>query len=135
LGRTFETLTKNEIIEINRRMIEEFGGFYLDFNDNLLNPSVLEHVLIEIDSALYGQDLYPDVIQKAGILTWRINTGHIFYDGNKRTSLEVCRLFLEINGYELKLDNDFIEIAIKIAKNEIVFQEFLDWLIKKIVNL
>jgi len=135
LGRAFETLTKNEILEINRRMIEEFGGFYLDFNDNLLNPSVLEHVLVEIESSLFGQDLYPEIIQKAGIIAWRINAGHIFYDGNKRTSVEVCRLFLEINGLILKLDLSVIEIAIKIARNEITFQEFIDWLRRNIINL
>jgi death-on-curing protein len=135
LGRTFETLTKNEILEINRRMIEEFGGFYLDFNDNLLNPSVLEHVLVEIESSIFEQDLYPEIIQKAGILAWRINAGHVFYDGNKRTSVEVCRLFLEINGFELKLDVSIIDIAIKIARNEISFQEFLDWLRNNIINL
>lgn len=135
MGRAFETLTKNEILEINRRMIEEFGGFYLDFNDNLLNPSVLEHVLVEIESSLFGQDLYPEIIQKAGIIAWRINAGHIFYDGNKRTSVEVCRLFLEINGLILKLDLSVIEIAIKIARNEITFQEFIDWLRRNIINL
>ena len=135
MGRTFETLTKNEILEINRRMIEEFGGFYLDFNNNLLNPSVLEHVLVEIESSIFEQDLYPEIIQKAGILAWRINAGHVFYDGNKRTSVEVCRLFLEINGFELKLDVSIIDIAIKIARNEISFQEFLYWLRNNIINL
>lgn len=134
MGRAFETLTKNEILEINRRMIEEFGGFYLDFNNNLLNPDVLEHVLVEIESVLFGQELYPEIIQKAGILAWRINAGHIFYDGNKRTSVEVCRLFLEINGLILKLDISVIEIAIKIARNEITFQEFIDWLRRNIIN-
>jgi hypothetical protein len=49
-------------------MIEEFGGFYLDFNNNLLNPDVLEHVLVEIESVLFGQELYPEIIQKAGVL-------------------------------------------------------------------
>ena len=115
-------------------MIEEFGGFYLDFNNNLLNPDVLEHVLVEIESVLFGQELYPEIIQKAGILAWRINAGHIFYDGNKRTSVEVCRLFLEINGLILKLDISVIEIAIKIARNEITFQEFIDWLRRNIIN-
>ena len=133
MGRTFETLTKSEIIEINRRMIQEFGGLYLDFNNNLINPDALEHVLIEIESVLFGQELYPDIIQKAGILTWRINTGHVFIDGNKRTSIEACRLFLEINGYKLKIDIDVVEIAIKIARNEISFQEFLDWLSNRII--
>jgi death-on-curing protein len=91
--------------------------------------------LVEIESSIFEQDLYPEIIQKAGILAWRINAGHVFYDGNKRTSVEVCRLFLEINGFELKLDVSIIDIAIKIARNEISFQEFLDWLRNNIINL
>jgi death on curing protein len=132
--RTFETLTISDVIEINRRMIAEFGGLFFDYNDNLLEPGALEHALIEIESSLFGEELYPDIFQKAGLIAWRINIGHIFFDGNKRTSMEACRLFLEQNNYILKIDNELVEIALRIAKHEIGFDTFVEWLrIKTII--
>jgi len=126
--RTFETLTISDVVEINRRMIAEFGGLFLDYNDNLLEPGSMEHALLEIEGSLFGEELYPDIFQKAGFLAWRINTGHIFYDGNKRTSMEACRLFLEQNNYILRIDNEIIDIALKIARHEIEFDTFVEWL-------
>ena len=135
MDRAFETLTISDVIEINRRMIEEFGGLFLDYNDNLLEPGSLEHTLAEIKGSLFGEELYPDIFQKAGLIAWRINAGHIFYDGNKRTSMEACRLFLELNNHILKIDNEVVEIALKIARQEIEFDAFVEWLRNKTVAI
>jgi len=81
MGRTGETLTVERILEINRRMIYEFGGIFFVGDHNLANPGSLEHVLVEIRGSLFGQELYPTVYEKAAILAWRIITGHIFHDG------------------------------------------------------
>jgi len=114
-------------------MIQKFGGFFIEYDNNLLDYGALEHVLVEIDGYLFGEELYPDLFQKAGLISWRINTGHIFHDGNKRTSMEACRLFLELNGHILKIDFEVVEIALKIARHEIQYDEFVEWLRSKTI--
>lgn len=128
MGRTFQTLTKSEIVEINRRMIQQFGGIFFMGNDNLLNPGSLEFLVDTLEGSLLEIDPYPTIIEKAALLAWRIITGHIFVDGNKRTGMESCRLLLEINGYNMSINQDIVTIALRIAKNEIEFSVFVEWL-------
>ena len=54
--------------------------------------------------------------------------GHIFHDGNKRTGIEACRLFLELNGYILKMNMEIVDVALRIATYEIEFDNFVEWL-------
>ena len=125
---TGKTLTVVDIVEINRRMISHFGGIFFQGDDNLANRGSLEYVLAEIYGSLYGQELYPDIFQKAGLIAWRIIVGHIFHDGNKRTRMESCRLFLELNGHKLQMDIEIVDVALRIATHEIEFNDFVDWL-------
>lgn len=134
MGRAFETLTAADVIEINRRMIQNFGGFYSDFDNNLLYREGLEHLFYEIDGHLFGVELYPGVFQKAGLIAWRINTGHIFNDGNKRTSIEACRIYLELNNYIFQIDFEVIDISLRIARDEIDYGDFVIWLRNKSVS-
>jgi hypothetical protein len=55
-----QVLTFDEIVEINRRMINEFGGIFFSGDDNLASPCSFSHLLEEIQGSLYGQELYPD---------------------------------------------------------------------------
>jgi len=107
-------------------MIQEFGGFL--GSNNLLYSGSLEYLLKSIQGFLHDFDPYPSIIEKGAFLAWRIISGHIFVDGNKRTGMECCRLFLEINNYSMRIDNDVVGMALKIAENEIDFSTFIEWL-------
>ena len=125
---TIQILTIDDVVEINRRMISEFGGIFFAGDDNLANPGSLEHLLDEIQGLLFGEELYPDIFEKAALLVQRIIVGHIFHDGNKRTGMESCRLFLEINGFDMRIDREVVNTAIQIATHEIQFNEIVSWL-------
>ena len=125
---TGKTLTVADVVEINRRMIAHFGGIFFEGDNNLANRGSLEYVLEEIHGSLYGQELYPDLFQKAALIAWRIIVGHIFHDGNKRTGMESCRLFLELNGHILKMDREIVDVALRIATHQIEFDDFVEWL-------
>lgn len=128
MGRTFETLTVSEIVEINRRMIQSFGGIFFEGDRNLANPGSLEFVLAEIQGTLFGKELHPTIAEKAAAIGWRIIAGHVFHDGNKRTGMEACRLFLDLNGYTLHIDREAVAIALKIATGEANLPEFALWI-------
>jgi death-on-curing protein len=132
---TGKTLTVRDVVEINRRMISHFGGIFFEGDNNLANRGSLEYLLAEIHGSLYGQELYPDLFQKAGLIAWRIIVGHMFHDGNKRTGMESCRLFLELNGYILKMDMEIVDIALRIATHDIEFDAFVDWLKNRAVTV
>jgi death-on-curing protein len=130
-------LTLEEVIKINRYIIRNYGGRDFQEPDNLQNPNTLIWTLNFIqDSVVYGIDQYPTIGQKAALLAWNINTGHVFYDGNKRTSTIASTIFLEVNGFYLNTtDNEIIRIALAVAnKNstQITFIDFCEWYLQRV---
>lgn len=124
-------LTEDEILEINRRMILEFGGVYFEGDRNLANAGSLRYVLEAIQGSIFDRDPYPTVFDKAAALAWEIIKAHVFHDGNKRTGMEACRLFLELNGWKLTIDREIICIAIKIERGELDHPRLASWIAGK----
>ncbi|MCK4815177.1 hypothetical protein KA005_05355, partial [bacterium] len=56
--------TVEQICEVNRRMIEKFGGFF-DPPENLNNLDALEYILAAMASTIYGHSLYYTLKEKA----------------------------------------------------------------------
>ncbi|MCJ7533312.1 MAG: type II toxin-antitoxin system death-on-curing family toxin [Anaerolineales bacterium] len=119
-----------DIIQLNQRLIERYGG---DFNglDNLINRNSLEWVLDAIRYPFFGEDPYPTIAHKAAIIAGVINDGHVFYDGNKRTSMFAAALFLYGNGYQLLATNqEIVSIALAVAKKHetgITYEYLTQW--------
>ena len=128
MGGAGKTLTLDEIIAINYRQIERFGGLYLEGNDNLLNPGTLESVLAACQGPLFGVDRYPTVVDKAAAIAWFIITGHVFHDGNKRTGLLACYTLLALNGYQLPIDRAARDIALQVADGQVSLEDFTAWI-------
>ncbi len=124
MDKTCRYLTKAEIIKINKEMITKFGGQHY-----LRNPESLTHMLEEVQGFLFGEELYPGLFNKASFLLERIICGHFFFDGNKRTGVEACKIFLELNGYRLILNySDIIDKSKQISTNNIDRKSLIDWL-------
>lgn len=94
----------------------------------------MEHILDTIDGTLFGEPLYTTLYEKAAAIGWRIIVGHVFHDGNKRTGMEACRIFLDLNGYTMHMDRGVIDTALKIAKREMEFPEFVEWLTQRVTQ-
>jgi death-on-curing protein len=128
MGGTSQILTVDDIVGINRRMIEVFGGLFTESDDNLMGPGSLEHALVEAQGSFFGQEPYPTVVKKAAMIGWRIIAGHLFHDGNKRTGIEVCYAILRLNGHQMQVDREAIDIALRIATGEMTLEAFTEWL-------
>ena len=124
-----------DVIDFNRRLIERYGGDFQGVN-NLINRGSLEWVLDVIQHPFFGIDPYPSIAHKAALLAWAINDGHVFNDGNKRTSMFTAAVFLDINGYHLEAsDGEIVNIALMIAKkheNGINYDLLVNWFEKHI---
>jgi len=49
----------------------------------------------------FGQELFPELENKAAALIQGIGMAHAFQDGNKRTSYQLGKMFLNMNGFNL----------------------------------
>lgn len=123
-----QTLTDAEIIEINRIMITEFGGLpFAEQTLNLHNPESLYYLVDAIQGSVFGQEIFPTIFDKAAAFPWHIITRHTFNDGNKRTGMEACRVFLELNDYALRMDVGVIGMALWIAEGKVTQEEVVQW--------
>ena len=87
-------LTRDEVLEIHRRLIERFGGA----------AGVRDLGLLE--SALYRPQTgyYSDLIEMAAALFESLIMNHPFVDGNKRVAFFATDVFLRINGARIVVD-------------------------------
>ena len=88
LSREIAYPTVDMICEVNRRMIDSFGGYCVS-PDNLQNRGSLEYILAVVVFPVYGVDMYPSLKEKAAALVQQIVSRHIFWDGNKRTGANI----------------------------------------------
>jgi death-on-curing protein len=131
VASTSQTLTIDEILELNRQQIDEFGGLFLPFG-NLHNRDSLEYAVWMLSPDGYGALVCPTLESKAAFLAHKIITNHVFHDGNKRTAMSGCRLFLLVNGFDLEMlqdetDEEVIDIAVRIAESNLDLEEFTQW--------
>lgn len=105
-------------------MIELFGG-RKDVHDFTLLHSAVERC----KATFGGIDLYPTIFEKAAALIQSLILNHPFDDGNKRTAISSCALFLFINGWELDLPKKkSIKFTLDIDSHKISFKQIASWL-------
>ena len=119
--------TVEQICEVNRRMIEEFGGFFLP-PVNLNNLGALEYILAAIALPVYGHTLYPALKEKAAAIAHQIISRHVFRDGNKRTAAHVAWAFLRSNGIRVFLEPTIVQLTEAVARGDAGYDELLQWL-------
>lgn len=75
-------------------------------------------------TAVFGQDAYPDIWSKAAALLQSIVNNHALIDGNKRLGWLATAVFLEINGVSvIHVSNDDIyRFVIDVAANNPSFE-------------
>lgn len=135
-GWNVKHLAEDVICDINKRMIERYGGKPYSLADrNQANRSSLLYILEAIQYPIFGQDLYPTLIEKAAALGWTIIAKHVFNDGCKRTGLMAAWEFLEANGVIVQWDIDEAkQIAASVAEGKATYNDLLSWLRRHIAR-
>jgi len=70
------------------------------------DEGLLASALARPSSGFGGQEVYPDLWQKAAALLESLSRNHALVDGNKRTALVATVAFLEINGIDCRSASD-----------------------------
>lgn len=126
-GREIAFPSLNQVIDVNRRMIESSGGSFTHPN-NLRNRDSLEYILHAIKFTIFDFDLFRSIKQKASALAYEIISSHVFIDGNKRTAIHIAWEFLKSNHIPVYLDDSVEELAVQIALGGASRKDLLIWL-------
>src|SRR5947209_360821 len=118
---------KDEVLEIHRKLLEQFGG----------PPGIRDEGLL--DSALMAaahREHYEaaDLATCAATYAFHLTRNHPFVDGNKRVGAAVSEIFVRLNGAQLSATNDdivalFLAIAAGTVTREEVEQAFARWVV------
>jgi death-on-curing protein len=90
-------LTSADVLALHHVLIERYGGAQYGIRD----MGALEAALFRPQSGYYA-----DIAEEAAALLESLLINHPFVDGNKRTAVAACDVFLRINGHCLNADPD-----------------------------
>ena len=119
-------LTIQEVLEIYHNAMEQSGGLA-----GVRDIGALESSLAQPQMVFGGQELYPDMVEKAAVLGFLLIQNHPFLDGNKRTGHAAMETFLVLNGLEITADlEEQVTIILQVAASQMKRDQFVEWVRK-----
>jgi len=114
--------------EIHAEAIARFGG-----SDGVRDSALLESAVAAPQASFGGKSPYRDLAEVAAAYLYYLCRNRPFIDGNKRTALGACIVFLRLNGIEPRPDGpEWEELVLAIAAGSfdreqatVRFREFL----------
>lgn len=110
-------LTVEAVKAIHAEVLAAHGGA-----GGIRDPALLESAIAAPQATMMGQALITDEIEIAAAYLFYLCRNHAFVDGNKRTALAACLIFLEANGLlaDAKLPaDDWEEFVLDVAASRI----------------
>ena len=117
MSETIIHLTVAAVRAIHREVLAAHGGA-----GGIRDETLLESAVAAPQATMMGQPLMSDPIEIAAAYLFYLCRNHAFIDGNKRTALAACLVFLESNGLlsETKLPTEeWEEFVLDIAASRI----------------
>ena len=108
-------LTVGIVREIHAKAIALFGG-----SDGVREMALLESAVAAPQASFGGKSPYADLAEVAAAYLYYLCKNHPFIDGNKRTALGACIVFLRLNRIEPKNDGpEWEELTLVVAASAI----------------
>lgn len=101
------------VIALHDDIIKNFGG-----RAGFHEPSLLESAVANPMMAVFGQEMYPSVFDKAAAYLFFISKNHAFSDGNKRTGTACAIIFLRLNGFIFNIPDGFDDFVVEVAESK-----------------
>ena len=118
-------LTPEQILEIHRSVVSRHGG-----DPRVRDLSLLESAASAPQETRFGEFINKSLRSQAATYWLSVAINQPFVEGNTRTGLVVAEVFLEINGFQLDLDERQIEeVYMRIETRQINSKE---WLLQKL---
>src|ERR1700744_5204999 len=115
-------LSLEEILRLHFQLIEDFGGSHGVRDEGRL-LSLIEAPKLKV----FGKEQYQSVYEKAAVYLRNIIGDHPFVDGNKRSGITACAIFLKRNSASLKATPKELEdFTVKVATDHLAIAEIAD---------
>jgi len=126
-SKTVAFLSRDEVLEIHRALLERFGGL-----SGVRDLGLLESALFRPRTGYYE-----DLAGMAAALFESLIMNHPFIDGNKRVAFFATDVFLRLNGYKLKVEaKKAHRFLIGLLEKECcTFDELLPWIREHAVKM
>ncbi len=113
-----------EVLRLHFQLIEDFGGSH-----GVRDEARLQSVVIAPGQIVFDEEQYKTKYEKAAVYLRNIIGDHPFIDGNKRTAITVCGIFLARNNLSLKASPKLLEdFAVRVATDHLDIAEIAVWL-------
>jgi death on curing protein len=99
-----EFLDLDDVVEIHRSLIDEYGGSH-----GVRDFALLESAVAQPRAGFSGQYLHVDTFEMAAAYVFHMIRNHPFVDGNKRVGVQCALTFLEINGFSIDRPSTLLE--------------------------
>ena len=108
-------LTVEMVQEIHAEAVGKFGG-----SEGVRELALLESAVAAPQASFGGKSPYRDIPEVAAAYLFYLCKNHPFIDGNKRTALGACLVFLRLNDFEPQPDGpNWEDLTMAIASNQI----------------
>ena len=117
-------ISLEEILRIHFQVIEDYGGSH-----GVRDEGRLKSVVNAPKQEVFGEEQYSSLFDKAAVYLRNIIGDHPFSDGNKRTAITICGIFLSRNGKQINaLPNNLEEFTVSVATKHLSIKDILNWL-------
>lgn len=116
-------LSVEQILELHAQQLRRFGGAA-----GLRERGGMESAVARPAMTFGGDDLYPELADKAAALMHSLALNHPFVDGNKRVAAHAAVLFVRLNGSELRATpEELVEITLATAAGKTQVEALAIW--------
>ncbi|GMC02303.1 MULTISPECIES: type II toxin-antitoxin system death-on-curing family toxin [Enterococcus] len=106
-------LSEKDIVKMN---VIQIKGYSPRETIGVIDKNALSMAVNQPKQHIFGKDLYSDEFSKAAVLLINLIKKHPFHNANKRTAFLAAYVFLKLNGYSLKMENqEVVEFVVRIA--------------------
>jgi death-on-curing protein len=117
-------LSLEQLLEIHTLVVEATGG-----STGLRDLGRLEAAIATQTQNVFGEGLYPSIIDKTAAVIRGIIADHPFIDGNKRTAILAGLTLLGINHIQFNAKPGEIEdFAVQVAAHKLDVPAVVSWL-------
>lgn len=116
-------LSVPEVLAIHDQAVKRFSGSL-----GIRDLGLIESAVARPQTTYAGEELYPDIFDKAAVLLQSLLKNHPFVDGNKRTALSSAGIFLKLDGIELQnFHQEEVAFAIRVDNEHLSLEEISSW--------
>jgi death-on-curing protein len=117
-------LSLEQLLQIHALVVESTGG-----SVGLRDLGRLEAAIATQTQNVFGEELYPTIVDKAAAMIRAVIADRPFVDGNKRTAMLVGLTLLEIHRVQFRADPGEIEdFAVQVATHKLDIPVIASWL-------